>query len=1252
MTLGSWFERLFASLTVAVFALTVAPIAAYAGTTGAITGTVTDQAGAPIAGAAVKASSPSETVRVTSDASGRFAFVSLAPDEYTMSSDKDGYDPLSVAGVGVFADQTQVVTLRMRKTLKTIARVTSQTSGTLVRAGTTSDVYSINAAAQDRASVMGGGGNLNSAYSAISTVPGAYVPTNQAGYNQAVHVRGGDSSEVGYEFDGIPVNRGFDNYPAGSASSLGQVELQVYTGATPANAEAQGLAGFINQVIKTGTYPGYGALDGTIGSPTFYHSLNVEAGGSTPDRRFSYYIGVGGFNQDHRYIDQWNGSSYSNEFGNVADQCPAPGTPGYVLPPSCFTNGAPNLSGGGSPGYILGPMPFANDAAGVQDRTTVANFHLRIPHGNQGISDDVQLLYDNDSIQTPLYISPLDEGLQNFMGSTYPPGTLPYYVDSFTYKGRPGTLFSDPNVGQIQPYFFPSSPTGRPFNNPYLIANGANPSAFIPITTRDVQYNNQAIVKLQYQRNFSSNTFLRLYGYTYYSDYVGTGDVSSWQPYSGFDSNDYAVNSHTRGVSLNFTTQLSGNHLLQFEGQYVTSTSLRANNTSMYGGTDGFAVLVNPNSLKSGTCYSIYDGNGNTVAGAALPTTCGTGNVVPVAFTGSFASLGASSSNATPTQVNPGDLSAANLSSYTCGGGPCALYTVENGLNGKYNNVTPNFSGLSLTDEWRPTDKWLINLGLRWDQYQYVGDNTTGTPARAFWFNSFNQDTCYDTSSLTLVDKSLLEGATGLPGAPAFDAGASCSTFNAPGATYVAANLQNVPSQVFTYDIFQPRVGATFTFNPDTVVRASYGKYIEQPSAAYEQYDSLSQNLPEQLVPFYSLGFTTPGHEVRPSVSYNYDLSYERHFKGTDMSVKITPFLRQTHDQIENFYLSIKQGFISGLNAGNQTSQGFEFAFTKGDFNRDGWAAQVGFAYTYAYLKFSPLDNGTTVLSPINADIQAYNGFTSYCSGHQTDPRCGGNSVNAAPCYTTGGATDFACAAGSIANPYWNAPPQALLDPNGKYLPYSTIPGGIGTGVNAYTYPYVATLILQWKHKKLSISPSFQYVAGNRYGAPETTTGVDPTSCTSTLGAAGGDPRYPYGAAGGSSYDATTCGNTIVIPDQYTQQFDNLGAFREPAQLLGHLRISYDFTPRINATVTFANLLSTCFGGQQTSFTYYWRNNVCSYGPVDQGLVSPVGNDFNPGDNIQTNLRYPYEPSFGTYNDLTSSIVNPFSVYFELKLKV
>jgi hypothetical protein len=1206
---------------------------AFAGTTGSLTGTVVDSAsGAPIAGVRVTAVSPTQEASATTDAGGHYAFLSLAPDEYTLSAERDGYDKGQISGVAVFADATQVVTISLHKTLRTIASVISRSSAALVRPGTTADVYSINAAQQARTSVLGGGGNLNSAYSAIASVPGAYVPTNQNGYNEAVHVRGGDSSEVGYEFDGIPINRGFDNYVGGGESSLGQLELQVYTGATPADAEAQGLAGFINQVIKTGTYPGYGAATLSLGTPTFYHELDVEAAGAAPNRLFSYYVGIGGYNQDHRYVDQFDGASLANEFGPPLDQCPVPGT--APLPPSCYTNGAPNLSAGGLPGYILGPIPFGNLAASIFGRTTVVNLHFGIPHKSNGGRDDVQLLYDVDSLTTPFYVSALDEGLQNFEGSLYyPPGTLPYYSDSWQYLGAPGSFLTDSSASQVVPYLFPSSPTNRQLFAP------------IPLATRDLQYNNQDIVKLQYQKNFSSDAYMRIYGYTYYSDYVGTGAVSSWQPLTGYDSNDYELNSHTRGVSLSFADQLSPRHLLQFETSYTTARSLRMNNTQMYDPSDAFAVVVNPNDLSSGTCYAL-GGSG----GPATPASCGSNNVLSVAQPATFASLANTYYNGYLTDENGNPLDSATLGGYTCGTGPCALYAVENGAAGKYNTVTPNFTGYSLLDQWRPNEALTFNAGVRLDQYQYVGDNTTGTAARAFWFNAFNNDTCYDTSTLNLIDKSNLESGP-------FSAATPCSSF---GSQYVAAQLNNVPNQTFTYDIVQPRIGGTWTLSPQTVLRASFGKYIEQPSAAYEQYDALQQNLPDQLIPFYSLGFNTPGHAVRPPVSYNYDFSIEHQFKGTDMSIKLTPFLRQTHDQIENFYLNIKQGFISGLNAGNQTSDGFELAFTKGDFARDGFAGQLGFAYTYAKLKFSVLPNGTTILSPINADIQTYNAYTSYCAAHPSDGRCGSTStgVAAAPCYNPDGSPNATCAAVGgvtpIANPYWNAPVQPLFDPNGWYLPYSTIPGGIGSGVNAYNYPYVASLILQYKHNKFSISPSFQFVAGNRYGAPESMPGIDPAAGCAALpsGSPSSDQRYPYGATGGAPYDATTCAGTIVIPDSYTGQFDSPGQFREPAQFVMHLRMSYDFSPKISATVTFANLVSRCFGGQRTAFTYYWSPQTCSYSSVDNGVISPVGNDYNPGDNIQTNLMYPYEPAFGTYNDATSSVLNPFSAYFSLNVKM
>ena len=63
----------------------------------------------------------------------------------------------------------------------------------------------------------------------------------------------------------------------------------------------------------------------------------------------------------------------------------------------------------------------------------------------------------------------------------------------------------------------------------------------------------------------------------------------------------------------------------------------------------------------------------------------------------------------------------------------------------------------------------VFNPGIRLDQYGFTGEDTTGGPARAFWFTAFNHDTCYDTSKLTLYDK------TALPGVAPIKIGHPCS---------------------------------------------------------------------------------------------------------------------------------------------------------------------------------------------------------------------------------------------------------------------------------------------------------------------------------------------------------------------------------------------------------------------------------------------------------------------------------------------
>ncbi|MGA8099676.1 MAG: carboxypeptidase regulatory-like domain-containing protein, partial [Candidatus Cybelea sp.] len=71
--------------SIAAIALSAALLAdgafAIAGTTGSITGTVVAASGgAPIAGALISATSPSQVATEATDASGRFSLLSLAPD--------------------------------------------------------------------------------------------------------------------------------------------------------------------------------------------------------------------------------------------------------------------------------------------------------------------------------------------------------------------------------------------------------------------------------------------------------------------------------------------------------------------------------------------------------------------------------------------------------------------------------------------------------------------------------------------------------------------------------------------------------------------------------------------------------------------------------------------------------------------------------------------------------------------------------------------------------------------------------------------------------------------------------------------------------------------------------------------------------------------------------------------------------------------------------------------------------------------
>ncbi|BDE05481.1 hypothetical protein WPS_07570 [Vulcanimicrobium alpinum] len=410
---------------------------------------------------------------------------------------------------------------------------------------------------------------------------------------------------------------------------------------------------------------------------------------------------------------------------------------------------------------------------------------------------------------------------------------------------------------------------------------------------------------------------------------------------------------------------------------------------------------------------------------------------------------------------------------------------------------------------------------------------------------------------------------------------------------------------------------------------------------------------------FYPIGFRNPSHKIFPEESYNIDASWEHQFNGTDASFKLTPYLRQTKNELTTVLLDAKTSFVSGINVGHKNVKGLELAFSKGDIARDGWYTQLGYTYTFARVTFDKFQNGTNINTALNNAIARYNAYTSFCATNPSDARCNttfgtpattSTGTVGAPCFTAKGAPDPACAAGSVANPYWNMPVQSFFDPGGRYPVYNTYSGGLrGTGSNqSYIPPHVLTLIANYKRGPWNFTPTAQFQGGAQYGRPLQVVGVDPAAGCSALNAAtttNGDPRYP-GTQAGSPYNAATCGGSIVIPDPFVKHFDNYGQFTEPNKLGVNLTVSYDLNKQSTLRVDFVNVVAQCFGGTPVPWNPGGRAG-CNFGGGTYG-----SNFYNPGDTLQPGFNYPYAPTFGNvFQSVTGAQANPFELYATLNIK-
>jgi len=532
-----------------------------AGTTGSITGVVTDDNGRPIAGASVTASSPSQTVKGTTDSKGFYALLNLSPDTYAVTASKDSYDPTTLNGITVQADQMTRGDLSLHPSAKVLGHVTATAQTSVVNKTVTGDLYAVNSQAIN--TYQGSSGGAETLYSqngVVGSLPGVVRTVGSGGgyFGQGtLSVRGGAYDQVGFELDGVPLNRGFDFYNSTSFVTNGLASLEVYTGGEPADA-GRAMSGYINQVLQRGKFPGGADFTAVAGSPIFNHTLQTDVYGGTPNGKFTYYLSTLAVNSGYAFNDRnnVNGQTISlapNDAG-CADFVTIQNGDGSSNPLDCSV--AHQLS------VPISQGAYASNVYAAE-RDTVGNFHWSFTHGANGLQDDLQALYVVGNTVTPNY--------SQYSGVN---------VDPTLYCEEIGTLGCGTTAGTTQ-IVWPTGhmylgQTGTPENpNNFLTmtwptANGSQ--GLIPAAHTDGQITQYNIEKLGYTRSLTPSSFLRVFGYQLYSFW--TLD----QPTEGIVGGTfYQLHDNATGITANYQNQLNSSNLLKLDADYTKDLTLRYN---------------------------------------------------------------------------------------------------------------------------------------------------------------------------------------------------------------------------------------------------------------------------------------------------------------------------------------------------------------------------------------------------------------------------------------------------------------------------------------------------------------------------------------------------------------------------------------------------------------------------------------------------------------------------------------------------
>ena len=433
-----------------------------------------------------------------------------------------------------------------------LGHITATAQAGAVSKTVTGDLYAVNAS--KISAYQGSGGGAESLYSqnaVVGSLPGVVRAVGTGGtYNGqgTLSLRGGAYDQVGFELEGIPLNRGFDFYNGTALATNGLASVEVYTGGAPADS-GRAMSGFINGTIQRGRYPGGADFTGSFGGQAFAHALQLAMYGATPDGRFNYYVSTQSNDQSYLYGDRNNQDNYHFNIGANDVGCAYVASHFSLAPGYCASPHDLNVP--------MGQSLFTNNALPYnQARDTTANLHWTFVHN--GLSDDLQALAVMGTTGGPFPYSGANLD-PNFYGFETGGGSDPVSGRLLWPIGNPwtGGLNQPYNPSKLGVYSWPTAGGSI----------GPIPSGFQD--SQSTQYN---IEKLGYTRSLSDTSFIRLFAYSLYSGWAID------EPTEGLNGGTfYTLHDNATGVSLNYQNQVNSKNLIKFDADYSKDLTLRYN---------------------------------------------------------------------------------------------------------------------------------------------------------------------------------------------------------------------------------------------------------------------------------------------------------------------------------------------------------------------------------------------------------------------------------------------------------------------------------------------------------------------------------------------------------------------------------------------------------------------------------------------------------------------------------------------------